>query len=139
MVIAEVMTDFQATALVIGLIIIFVVPIQLWIWKSGNSPEKSKAAAERFRQRQRQPYWEAFQRAYGREAPASLKQLFENTELFTTNRDTFDVELIAESGRKKLWFVSWLNRLTKNVLKKSAGREPRGSIRSPTMVLEINI
>src|SRR6185503_9234192 len=83
------------------------IPILYWIFNSGPSPEKNRRAAERFRERQRHPDFEAYKRRFGCEAPAALKQLFEEASTFSDERDSFTVVLPAPAGKRQYYIAQF--------------------------------
>ena len=94
------MSSQAAAALVLGFLVIVGIPILWWIFNSGPSPEKNLRAAERFRERQRHADFGAYKRRYGCEAPAALRQLFEDASVFSDDRDSFTVRLPSPAGER---------------------------------------
>ncbi len=112
------MSSFAAAALVIGLLVLFGVPALWWVLRDGKgpSPARNRAAEERFRQRQRNPDWEAFRQHFDRDPSPVLKTLYSTTELFSDDRDHFKLELADKAGRKKRWYIAWIEPLDKEHL-----------------------
>ena len=105
----QVMSDFQATALVVGLIVGFFTVLTL---RQKKFKKSRRATSEDFRKRQCNPDFEAYRRYFGCEPPAALKQLFNDPELFSNDRDMFEIEV---SGKK--WFVAWIDAIDEEHLK----------------------
>ena len=104
---AQVMSDFQATALVVGLIVGFFVVLTLWRKFNKGSLEKNKATAERFRKRQRNPNFDAFRKHFACDLPQALGSLFAEQEIFSNDKDMFDV-VIPSGKSERRWFVAWI-------------------------------
>lgn len=113
---AQVMSDFQAIALFVGIFLLFIIPIFWWQFHEGSSG-RNKAAEALFRQRQRNPDFEAFRRHLSCEPPQSLKSLFAEPEFFANDKDMFEIEVPSSSGQSKRWFIAWIEALDEEHLK----------------------
>jgi hypothetical protein len=112
----QVMSDFQAIAMFVGIFLLFIIPIFWWQFHEGSSG-KNKAAEELFRKRQLNPDFEAFRQHFGCEPPQALKSLFAEPELFTNDKDIFEIAVPSETGQEKRWFVAWIDAIDKEHLK----------------------
>jgi SMI1/KNR4 family protein SUKH-1 len=119
------MSDFQIKLWVCGLIVVFLGALDIWKKFNKKSSGKNNAAAnntaatEQFRKRQCSPDFEAFQKHFGCEPPQALKKLFSEPELFTDDKDMFEIAVPSEAGQEKRWFLAWIDALDEEHLKSS--------------------
>jgi hypothetical protein len=90
--------------------------VAIWlVIQSSKRDARTRLQADRFHYRQQHPDFEAYREVYGRQMPASLRLLLENSQWLANGGDSFEVILPA-IGDNYRWYVDWLEPIDQEAL-----------------------